>query len=227
MEALRELDTTLFGPDQEAIASDSDDASADTLSTAKRVDRSVDDDEYFSNVNVASPPAPAAEGTDDLELAAIAADVLELRSNGCGCGTNHYLMCPEGELVSLMISTLKRLSKQDKNMFDLGELTASLHYRLSALQLESDNTASLHLPLHGSQDMPHVFHENPCHRIVHIAYTTGSGSRRSGYTTPHESAGCVAGNVHESQAHTVLGQWMFRPIEKKFQVQRGRLHEGL
>ena len=114
MEALRELDTTLFGPYQEAIASDSDVASADTLSTAKRVDRSVDDDEYFSNVNVASPPAPAAEGTDDLELAAIAADVLELRSNGCGCGTNHYLIFPEGELVSLMISTLKRLSKQDK-----------------------------------------------------------------------------------------------------------------
>ena len=28
--------------------------------------------------------------------------------------------------MSLMISTLKRLSKQDKNMFDLGELTASL-----------------------------------------------------------------------------------------------------
>ena len=111
---MRELDTTLFGPDQEAIASDSDVASADTLSTAKRVDRSVDDDEYFSNVNVASPPAPAAEGTDDLKLAAIAADVLELRSNGCGCGTNHYLIIPEGELVSLMISTLKRLSKQDK-----------------------------------------------------------------------------------------------------------------
>ena len=58
--------------------------------------------------------------------------------------------------------------------------------------------------------------KNPCHRIVHIAYTTGSGSRRSGYTTPHESAGCVAGNVRESQAHTVLGQWMFRPIEKQF-----------
>ena len=112
MEALRELDTTLFGPDREAIASDSDVASADTLFTAKRVDLSVDDDEYFSNVNVASPPA--AEGTDDLELAAIAADVLELRSNGCGCGTNHYLMFPEGELVSLMISTLKPLSKQDK-----------------------------------------------------------------------------------------------------------------
>ena len=55
MEALRELDTTLFGPDQEAIASDSDVASADTLSSAKRVDRNVDDDEYFSNVNVASP----------------------------------------------------------------------------------------------------------------------------------------------------------------------------
>ena len=51
MEALRELDTTLFGPDLEAIASDLDVASADTLSTAKRVDRSVDDDEYFSNVN--------------------------------------------------------------------------------------------------------------------------------------------------------------------------------
>ena len=64
--------------------------------------------------------------------------------------------------------------------------------------------------------MPHVFHENPCHRIVHIAYTTGSGSRRSGYITTHESAGCVAGNVHESQAHTVLGQRMFRPIEKSF-----------
>ena len=126
LEALRELDTTLFCPDQEAIASDSDVASADTLSTAKRVDRSVDDDEYFSNVDVASPPAPAAEGTDDLELAAIAADVLELRSKGCGCGTNYYLMFPEGKLVSLMISTLKRLSKQDKNMFDLGELTASL-----------------------------------------------------------------------------------------------------
>ena len=114
MEALRELDTTVCGPDQEAIAPDLDVASADTLSTAKRVDRSVDDDEYFSNVNVASPPALAAEGTDDLELAAIAADVLELRSNGCGCGTNHYLMFPEGELVSLMISTLQRLSKQDK-----------------------------------------------------------------------------------------------------------------
>ena len=126
MEASRELDTTLFGSDQEAIASDSDVASTDTLSTAKRVDRSVDDDEYFSNVNVDSPPAPAAEGTDDLELAAIAADILELRSNGCGCGTNHYLMFPEGELVSLMISTLKRLSKHDKNMFDLGEQTASL-----------------------------------------------------------------------------------------------------
>ena len=116
----------LFGPDQEAIASDSDVASADTLSTAKHVDRSVDDDEYFSDVNVASPPAPAAEGTDDLELAAIAADVLELRSNGCGCGMSHYLMFPEGELVSLMISALKRLSKQDKNVFVLGELTASL-----------------------------------------------------------------------------------------------------
>ena len=114
MEALRELDGTLFGSDQEAIASNSDVASADTLSTAKRVDRSVDDDEYFSNVNVASPPAPAAEGTADLELAAIAADVLELRSNGCGCCTNHYLMFQEGELVSLMISTLKRLSKEDK-----------------------------------------------------------------------------------------------------------------
>ena len=126
MEALRELDTTLLGPDQEAIASDSDVASMDTLSTAKRVDRSVDDDEYFSNVNVTSPPAPAAEDTDDLKLAAIAADVLELRSKGCGCGTNHYLMFPEGELVSLMISTLKRLSKQDKNMFDLDEVTASL-----------------------------------------------------------------------------------------------------
>ena len=87
--ALRELDATLFGPGQEAIASDSDVASADTLSTAKRVDRGVDDDEYFSNVNVASPPAPAAEGTDDVELAAKAADTLELRSNGCGCGTNH------------------------------------------------------------------------------------------------------------------------------------------
>ena len=124
---MRDLDTTLFGPGEEATASDSDVASADTLSTAKRVDRSVEDDEYFSNVNVASPPAPAAEGTDDLELAAIAAaDVLEVRSNGCGCGTTHYLMFPEGELVSLMISTLKRLSKQDKNMFDLGELTASL-----------------------------------------------------------------------------------------------------
>ena len=107
LEALRELDTTLFGPDQEAIASDSDVASADTLSTAKRVDRSVDDDEYFSNVNVASPAALATEGTDGLEFAAIAADALELRSNcGCGCGTNHSLMFPEGELVSLMISTL-------------------------------------------------------------------------------------------------------------------------
>ena len=77
LEALRELDTTLFGPDQEAIASDSDVASADTLSSAKRVDRSVDDDEYFSNVNIASPAALATESTDDLELAAIAADVLE------------------------------------------------------------------------------------------------------------------------------------------------------
>ena len=66
MKALRELDTTLLGPDQEAIASDSDVASADTLSTAKRVDRSADDDEYFSNVSVTSPPAPAAEGTDGL-----------------------------------------------------------------------------------------------------------------------------------------------------------------
>ena len=35
-------------------------------------------------------------------------------------------MFPEGELVSLMISTLKRLSKQDKNMFDLCELTATV-----------------------------------------------------------------------------------------------------
>ena len=105
MVAFRELDTTLFGPDLETIASDLDVVSADTLSTAKRVNRSVDDDEYFSNVNVASPPAPAAEGTDDLELSTIAADVCELRSNGCGCGTNHYLMFPEGELVSLMIST--------------------------------------------------------------------------------------------------------------------------
>ena len=105
MEALRELDTTLFGPDLEAIVLDSDVASADMLSTAKCVDRSVDDDEYFSNVNVASPPPPAAEGTDDLELATIAADVRELRSNGCGCGTNHYLMSPEGELVSFIIST--------------------------------------------------------------------------------------------------------------------------
>ena len=93
MEALRELDTTLFGPD---LVSDSDVASADTLSTAKRVDRSVDDDEHFSNVNVASPPAPAAEGTDDLELATIAADVRELRSNGCGCGKNHYLIYVSG-----------------------------------------------------------------------------------------------------------------------------------
>ena len=117
--------------------------------------------------------------------------------------------------MSLMISTLKRLSKQDKNMCDLGELAASLQ---TALQLKSDITASLNLLLHGSQDMPHIFHENPCHRIVHIAYTTGSGSRRSGYTTPHESAGCVADNVHESQSHMVLGQWMFRPIDKKFQV---------
>ena len=126
LEALRELDTTFFGPDQEAIASDSHVASADTLSTAKRVDRSVDDDKYFSDVDVASPPAPAAEGTDDLELAAIAADVLDLRSNECDCGTNHYLMFPEGQLVSLMIYALKRLSKQAKNMFVLGELTASL-----------------------------------------------------------------------------------------------------
>ena len=55
MQALRELNTTVFGPDQEAIAWDSDVATADTLSTAKRVDRSVDDDEYFSNVNAASP----------------------------------------------------------------------------------------------------------------------------------------------------------------------------
>ena len=73
------------------------------------------------------PPAPVAEGTIDLELAAIAADVPELRSNGCGYGTNHYLMFSEGEVVSLMISALKRLSKQDKNMFVLGERTASLH----------------------------------------------------------------------------------------------------
>ena len=54
------------------------------------------------------------------------------------------------------------------------------------------------------------------HAIVHIAYTTGSAGRRSGYTTPHEYAGCEAGNVHESQAHAVLGQWRFRPIEKSF-----------
>ena len=161
-------------------------------------------------------PAPAAESTDDLELAAIAADVLELRSNGCGCGTNHYLMFPEVELVSLMISTWSTC--QNKTKICSIWVNWQHLYRLSALQLESDNTASLNLLLHGSQDMPHVFHENPRHRIVHIAYTTGSGGRRSDYTTPHESAGCVAGNVHESQAHTVLGQWMFRPIEKKFQV---------
>ena len=75
---------------------------------------------------MSTPLTRAAEGTDGLELASIAANVLELRSNGCGCGTNHYLMFPEGELVSLMISTLKRLSKQVKNMFNLGELTAPL-----------------------------------------------------------------------------------------------------
>ena len=115
MEALRELDTTLFGPNQEAIASDSDVASADTLSTAKGALIAVLMMTSTSAMSMSlHPPAPAAEGTNDLELAAIAADVLELRSNGCGCGTNHYLMFPEGELVSLMISTLKRLSKQDK-----------------------------------------------------------------------------------------------------------------
>ena len=97
--------------------------------------------------------------------------------------------------MSLMISTLKRLSKQDKNMFDLGELTASLQ---TVSATAGKRQRSLNLLLHGSQDMPHVFHGNPCHRIVHIAYTTGSGGRRSGYTTPHESSGCEAGNVHES-----------------------------
>ena len=53
-------------------------------------------------------------------------------------------MFPEGELVSLMISALKRLSKQDKNMFVLGELTAlaSLQTVSALLQLESDYTAS-------------------------------------------------------------------------------------
>ena len=98
-------------------------------------------------------------------------------------------------------------------MFDLGELIASLQ-TVSATAGKRQHSFIKFTPA-WSQDMPHVFHENPCHRIVHIAYTTGSGSRRSGYTTPHESAGCAAGNVHESQAHTVLGQWMFRHIEKK------------
>ena len=113
LEALREHDTTYFGPDQEVIASDSDAESADMLSAAKRVDRGVDDDEYFGDVDVSPPPAPAAEGSTDPELAVIAADVVEDRLNGCGCGTNHYLLFLEGKLVSLMTS-LKRLSKQDK-----------------------------------------------------------------------------------------------------------------
>ena len=54
------------------------------MSTAKRVDRGIDDDEFFSDVDIASPPAPAAEGTDDLEVGAIVADVLICVLSLCG-----------------------------------------------------------------------------------------------------------------------------------------------
>ena len=81
---MRELDVTVVGPNQEAIASDSDVASADKVSAAKRVDRGIDDDKFFSDVDIASPPAPAAEGTDDLELGAIATDVLICVLSLCG-----------------------------------------------------------------------------------------------------------------------------------------------